>query len=92
MGWQTVGVFNYDEASIEENAPVLSGVYGLYGHHCWIYIGETNNIQAALLEKKMEPCIVRHQAKAFVFEVCPEPLRAKRRDKLLIEFKPLCYD
>jgi hypothetical protein len=92
MGWQTVGLFEYDEASIKETAPVLSGVYGLCDHQSWVYIGEANNILAALLEKRAEPCIVKHRPTAFVFEVCPAWLRAKRRDSLFIEFKPICCD
>jgi hypothetical protein len=34
--------------SVETNAPVASGVYGISNSREWIYIGETDDIQGAL--------------------------------------------
>ncbi len=41
--------------SIRKNAPVGSGVYGLSNASQWLFIGETDNIRASLLEHLSEP-------------------------------------
>jgi hypothetical protein len=90
MPWQSPGFYRYNEDSVAEHAPATSGVYGLYNTQSWVYIGEASNIQEALLQNKTDPCITRNGPTAFVFEICPAELRARRREDLIVEFKPAC--
>lgn len=82
----------YSVRSIREFAPPLSGVYGLSSGQEWVYIGESDNIQEALLLhlQAMEPMIRERGPTGFVYEVCDRSSRARRLDRLVFEYEPAC--
>jgi hypothetical protein len=78
--------------AIQAYAPVTSGVYGISNALEWIYIGETDDIQAALLTHLSEfasPLMLSKPA-GFVFEVCDRGRRSARQDRLVREYGPTC--
>jgi hypothetical protein len=83
----------FDRESIELNAPESSGVYGLFSA-LWVYIGETDNIRARLLEHfdvdDHDPCIAHHQPTGFAFELIPPADRRRRQAQLVKELLPIC--
>lgn len=40
---------SFTPVSVRANAPTASGIYGISNAREWIFIGETDNIQASLL-------------------------------------------
>lgn len=88
--------FRFTRESIADNAPAASGVYGLY-NALWIYIGETENIQAKLLEhvadKDGSPWAGHYRPSGFAFEILPEAAeRTRRLQELLDELEPLAQN
>lgn len=79
-------------ADVQSYAPAAPGVYGLSNAREWLYIGETDDIQAALLAHLREsdtPLRNRHPTE-FVFEICELELRSARQDRLILECEPTC--
>jgi hypothetical protein len=78
--------------SIHAYAPALSGVYGISNAREWIYIGETDDIQGALLThlSEYESPLMRSKPAGFVFEVCERARRPGRQDRLVHEYGPTC--
>jgi hypothetical protein len=72
--------FNFNQASIDANAPSQSGVYALYNHG-WVYIGESNDIRRRLHEHLNDPRIMRYQPTGFCFELA-------RQDALIAQLNP----
>ena len=83
---------SFTSSSVREHAPALSGVYGISNAGEWIYIGETDNIQAALLGHLQESNTVlrKHRPTGFVFEICDRAKRNNRQDRLVLEYEPVC--
>ncbi len=83
---------SFTPSSVLENAPALSGVYGVSNATCWVYIGETDNIQAALLHLLEEPVatVPDRRPTGFVFEVCDRLQRLARQGRLVREYEPVC--
>jgi predicted GIY-YIG superfamily endonuclease len=82
----------FSTATIQRDAPGGSGVYGISNAKEWIYIGESDNIRASLLEHLQHtgsPVTARNPT-GFTYELCHAYNRAGRRDKLTIELKPVC--
>lgn len=83
--------YPYNEETIKAKAPETSGIYGLYNIQKWVYIGEADNIREQLLVHKRnansEICL--QGPTAFTFEPCPAERRAKRREELIAEWKPV---
>jgi hypothetical protein len=79
-------------AAVGTYAPAASGVYGISNAVEWIYIGETDNIQASLLGhlRELDTSLVERQPTGFVFEVCDRPRRSVRQDRLVLEYEPTC--
>src|SRR6266704_1351761 len=73
-------------------APATSGVYGISNAREWIYIGETDNIQGALLDhlQQLGTSLMKRQPTGFVFEVCDGLRRQDRQDRLVLEYEPTC--
>jgi hypothetical protein len=73
-------------------APPAAGVYGISNSREWLYIGETENIQSALLThlKDVETPLMKREPKGFVFEVCAGASRTTRADRLVLEYAPAC--
>lgn len=83
---------SFTPRSVRENAPTASGVYGISNAFEWIYIGETDNIQDALLGhlRQLDTSILGRQPTGFVFEVCDRATRPARQDRLVLEYQPTC--
>ena len=92
MGWKHLRSFAYTPASVRQNAPAASGVYGIFTRYTWIYIGESHDIQARLLQHLNgdSPCIQSSGATMFSFELVPAMLLAARHASLVQEYRPLC--
>lgn len=72
-------------------APPTSGVYGLFNFDCQVLIGESANIQEALLHHESETDFQsRHlRPTGFTFEPCSAELRKLKADELIARFRPL---
>ena len=73
-------------------APAASGVYGISNAREWIYIGTSDDIQAALLRHMAESAtsLTKRKPTCFVFEVCETMLCRARQDRLILEYEPVC--
>jgi hypothetical protein len=82
----------FTSGSVQMYAPIASGVYGISNSREWIYIGETADIQAALLAQIQDPstAVNKHQPTGFVFEVCDQGRRPARHGRLVLEYEPTC--
>ncbi len=72
-------------------APPTSGVYGLFNFNCQVLIGESANIQEALLRHESETDFQsRHlRPTGFTFEPCAAELRKSKADELIARFRPV---
>lgn len=77
---------SFNTSSIREYAPPISGIYGLCNAREWIYIGETDNIQLALLDP--DPKFLEMQPTGFRFEICDRASRGARQERLIREYAP----
>jgi|SRR5579862_3487811 hypothetical protein len=77
---------------VQMYAPIASGVYGISNSREWIFIGETADIQGALLAHVQEThaSVMKHNPTGFVFEVCDQSRRPSRQDRLVFEYGPAC--
>jgi hypothetical protein len=82
----------FSSTGVRMFAPMASGVYGISNAREWIYIGEADDIQGALLAHLMEPhtSLMKRQPTGFVFEVCESAHRPARQDRLILEYEPIC--
>ena len=78
--------------SIRANAPTGSGIYGISNAREWIYIGETDTIQATLLShlQELDTFLMDRHPTGFVYEVCDRARRSARQDRLVLEYEPAC--
>ena len=78
--------------AIQSHAPVASGVYGISNAREWIYIGQADNIQGALLAhlQDVDTSLMKRQPAGFVFELCAGARRSARQDRLIFEYEPAC--
>ena len=78
-------------ADVQTYAPIAPGLYGISNAREWLYIGETDNIQAALLAhlRESDTPLTKRLPTEFVFEICVE-LRPARQDRLILECEPTC--
>ena len=78
--------------SVRMFAPTDSGVYGISNAHEWIYIGEADNLQGALLAQLLDgdTPLMKREPTGFVFEICASAHRAGRQDRLILEYEPTC--
>ena len=83
---------SFTASSVRNFAPAASGVYGLSNAREWIYVGESDNIQAALFEHLSNPEseLMRLAPRGFVLETCDGAKRLARRERLIAEYRPLC--
>jgi hypothetical protein len=92
LSWQPEGRCNsFTRESILAYAPPTSGVYGLFNFDCQVFIGESANIQEALLRHERETDFQsRHlQPTGFTFEPCSVELRKAKVDELIARFRPV---
>lgn len=81
----------FKAAEIQREAPASSGVYGLSNAREWIYVGETDNIQARLLEHLEETDSFRTEGvpTGFSFELSTAHDRVARQRRLIVELDPV---
>lgn len=84
--------FAWSHASIVANAPHASGVYCIYNQQQWIYVGESGDLQARLLEhfNGDNACITRNAPTGFQFELVAANQRVARQNQLIVALKPIC--
>jgi hypothetical protein len=92
MPFDQVTPRRFTSGSIQTYAPAASGVYGISNAREWIYIGQTDNIQVALLDhlQYLYTSLMKRQPTGFVFEVCDGAHRSARQDRLVLEYEPTC--
>jgi len=78
--------------SVRANAPAASGIYGVSNAREWIYIGETDDIQASLLRelRQSDSPVLKRSPTGFVFELCVPGDRIARQNRLILEYEPVC--
>jgi hypothetical protein len=78
--------------TVQTYAPIASGVYGISNAREWIYIGESDDIQGALLThlQECDTALMNRHPTGFVFEVCDRARRPARQDRLVLEYEPKC--
>jgi hypothetical protein len=78
--------------AVSAYAPATSGIYGISNSREWIYIGEADDIQAALFDhlQERETPLMNRQPTGFVFETCDRARRLARQDRLVLEYEPTC--
>lgn len=83
---------SYSAPTVRAYAPAQSGVYGISNAAEWIYIGETDDIQSALLNhlREVDSALTQRQPTGFVYEVCDRGRRPARQDCLILEYEPTC--
>lgn len=83
---------SFTPISVRANAPVGSGIYGISNAREWIFIGETDNIQASLLHdlQQGDSALLKRLPTGFVFERCDAANRRARQDRLILEYEPVC--
>jgi hypothetical protein len=77
---------------VQMYAPITSGLYGISNAREWIYIGESDDIQGALLAHLGDAyaALMKREPTGFVFEVCDRSRRPSRQDRLVFEYEPTC--
>jgi hypothetical protein len=83
---------SFTPVSVRVNAPARSGVYGISNAREWIFIGESDNIRASLLQdlQKGSSALLNRLPTGFVFELCAAADRWARQDRLIREYEPVC--
>lgn len=82
---------SFTPVSVRANAPTASGIYGISNAREWIFIGETDNIQASLLNDLHlgNSALLNRLPTGFVFELCGAAERRARQDRLILEYEPV---
>ena len=92
MPWRNPVSYPLESGSVFLNAPKESGVYVLRHGKTWIYIGESKNILAQLVQHLRDDdlCIERFPNLTFSYELAAPTVRAWRMNELIREFRPVC--
>jgi cell division septation protein DedD len=82
---------NFTKGAILLFAPPTSGVYGLFNVGGPVFIGESANIQEALLRRRSETDFLAQHLRptGFIFEPCAAELRKSTADELIAKFRPV---
>jgi len=85
------GNVSFTVSSVGKNAPRASGVYGLANARQWIYVGETADIQTALLRHLHHPhaFLKEHPPSGFTYELRATAERVERQNQLVRELEPV---
>ena len=83
---------SFTRSTILANAPASSGVYALFTSQTWIYVGETGDIRARLIQHLDgdNSCISRLNPTGFQYELSLSHQRVARQDALIVGLKPEC--
>jgi len=81
----------YSADSVRRNAPAASGVYGISNAQHWLYVGESDNIQASLYAHL---AVIQPNGdlkpSGYRFELCDAAGRRSRQTRLISELAPVC--
>ena len=82
---------SFTKEAILACAPPTSGVYGLFNFDCQVFIGESPNIQEALLRHESETDFQSQPLRptGFTFEACAAELRELKANELIAKFRPV---
>jgi hypothetical protein len=82
----------FTDGAIRMYAPATGGVYGISNAQEWIFVGEADNIQGALMDHlhDLGTSLMKRLPTGFVFEVCNGTRRTTRQDRLVLEYEPVC--
>ena len=82
--------YTFSFASVQKNAPAMSGVYGLSNALEWLFIEETENIKASLMMhlQQMGTPLLERVPTGFIFELCAHHNRTGRKTRLIQEHAP----
>jgi cell division septation protein DedD len=82
---------SFTKGAIRLFAPPTSGVYGLFNSDCQLFIGESANIQEALLRHESETDFRSQHLRptGFTFEPCAAELRKPKAAELISRFNPV---
>jgi hypothetical protein len=91
-GWQSLVGFPYDPKTIAWQAPTTSGVFRLFAFGLCVYVGESDDLQASLLDiyHGDRSCLKEMHLTHFTFETVPPETRAARRRDLIRASRPCC--
>ena len=92
MAFEQITPRPFTLAAIQMYAPAASGVYGISNSREWIYIGQADDIQSALLAylEDLQAPLMKREPTGFVFETCERTRRLSRQDRLVQEYEPIC--
>lgn len=92
MPWDNQAFYPFTRESIQMYAPAGCGVYGLLNRDRWICIGQSGNLQAALLGHLGQPsqCISRWGPTMFCVETLRPAQCMSRQATLILELHPAC--
>ncbi len=92
MAWRSPARYAFAHTSVVVNAPEQSGVYALHYQTTWVYVGESENIRAQLLQHLSgdNARLTVYPHLTFSYELFPEAVRSWRQDELVREFRPIC--
>ena len=75
MAFRNQNGYAFNRASVLANAPNASGVYGIYRQGVWIYVGQSKDIQARLMqyinEREEVMYASRNQPTGFTYDLGP---------------------
>ena len=90
MGFESRFARAFNVVNIERDAPAASGVYGVSNAKSWLFIDESENIRASLMQYLANSSGSSvNQPSGFSFELSPPYSRTARRDRLIAELAPL---
>ncbi len=84
---------HFTRPAVINDAPNVSGVYGIFRDGAWIYVGEAQDIQARLIQHLTadDSADIRAQhPTGFTFERVPAAARVARQNALIAELNPIC--
>jgi len=83
---------SFTEVSVRAHAPSSSGLYGVTNAREWIFIGQSDNIQAALLNhlRDIGSDVMTQKPTGFVCETCDPNGCRQRVNRLVQEYEPVC--
>jgi hypothetical protein len=84
--------FSFTAASVRQNAPPSSGVYAISNASEWLFVGDADDVQAALRSHLAEigTALKTAAPTGFTFELCGSGDRPGRLARLVDDFAPSC--
>ena len=92
MPWNNPISHPFQTTAVILYAPQASGVYALRNAETWVYVGESRDILAQLVQHLNgdNACIKRFRDLTFSYELVPGVERTSRMNELIRELRPVC--